>query len=91
MPPAPLGLYIDDLRSCLVRDVAIPMGYLHHHCQAFPGTSGSPVFLVNESGELSVIALHISGPGSMLPDRHPVTGNEATLLPVAALQKLIKS
>lgn len=80
---APPTLYVDDLASCLIREVDTTRGYLHHHCQTYTSVSGAAIFMYGPKGELTIIAVHVASAGStMAPEKTPVTGNEGAIIPV---------
>lgn len=79
---APPRLYIDDLASCLIREVDRELGYLHHHCQTYASVSGAAIFLYEDEGVVNRIAIHVAPAGVTLPEKkNLITGNEGILVP----------
>ncbi|GJL65867.1 MAG: hypothetical protein NPIRA05_08380 [Nitrospirales bacterium] len=74
------SLFVDDMRSCLVRKINPRDGYLHHHCQSLPGVSGSPLFVFDSTDNLFIVGVHVSQAGTLKPSRIPTTGNEAVIV-----------
>ncbi len=81
---APPALYIDDLASCLIREVDLTRGYVHHHCQTDTSVSGTAIFTYDPPGTLTRIGVHLAPAGNIIPvEKPPTTGNEGALIPPA--------